>query len=377
MEALKNSLRQFISTNRMDAFFNQMDKVLAISSPKQSEIILQQSRYNDVQRKIRQGVVSTEESDLVVNQVKAALLAMIDDLGEGDLDQKGYGLEAKIRALSLDKERIGPLYMVNCNRSKLADLFWDRFDEKEDENALLQFYFIPAAPLQMPPSFAERMILEIIDDMDEDGEAINVERKSDGLRLKIANFEVKNNLRRTKRSFEKYFCKRFQATDFQQLLQHHLAKLEYEYIASIFKIELREWKDFMPEFIQWAIDHFRAMPNENETKFLFFIVINMENFIDTPMGDDQKRILAEIRSVLEKNSDVCTKIKGLAPVPGNDLESWFRDTGEQNPNKIDDVIQTLVASLTKEEQAAYQENEQLDMAVIEELQKQVYEIANE
>ncbi|MEM6697617.1 MAG: hypothetical protein AAF599_04430, partial [Bacteroidota bacterium] len=100
-------------------------------------------------------------------------------------------------------------------------------------------------------------------------------------------------------------------------------------------------------------------------------------FVDTPTGEDQKRILAEIRDVLEKNSDVCTKIKGLAPVPENDLESWFRDTGEQNPNKIDDVIQTLVASLTKEEQTAHQEHEQLNMAVIEELQKQVYEIANE
>ncbi|MEL6944551.1 MAG: hypothetical protein AAFO82_17970, partial [Bacteroidota bacterium] len=305
------------------------------------------------------------------------LLSMIDDLNESDLDQKGFGLEAKIRSLHLDRERIGPLYMVNCNRSELADLFWDRFDEKEDENALLQFYFIPAAPLQMPPSFAERMILEIIDDMDEDGDAINVERRSDGLRLKIANFEVKNNLRRTQRAFEKYFCKRFQATDFQQLLQHHLAKLEYEYIASIFKIELREWKPFMPEFLQWAIDHFRAMPNENETKFLFFIVINMDDFVDTPMTEDQKRILAEIRSVLGKNEAVCTKLKGLAPVPEDDLESWFRDTGEQNPNKIDDVIQTVVASLSPEEQAAYQQNERLDMAVIEELQKKVYEIANE
>ena len=114
----------------MDAFFNQMDKVLAMSSPKQSEIILQQSRYNDIQRKIRQGVVSTEESDLVTNQVKAALLAMISDLSDSDLDQKGYGLEAKIRGLSLDKERIGPLYMVNCNRSELADSF--KFCGKND-----------------------------------------------------------------------------------------------------------------------------------------------------------------------------------------------------------------------------------------------------
>ena len=210
-----------------------------------------------------------------MNKIRGALISIVGDLSEQDLDQGGFGLEYKIRSLSLNKDKIGVLYTVNCDRSDLADLFWDRFDEKEE--AILHFYFIPAEPLQMPPSFAERMILEILqDELDDELEAISLEKRGDGLRLSIADFEIKNNLRRSQKAFEKYMCRRFQESSFEHVMQHKLSKLEYTYIASIFKLELREWRDFMPEFLQWVIDQFRAVPAENESKFLFFIVVNME-----------------------------------------------------------------------------------------------------
>ncbi|MEM9888341.1 MAG: hypothetical protein AAF849_20775 [Bacteroidota bacterium] len=376
METLINRLLQLISENKIDDFFREINAALSANAALQSEIILQQSRFTNIQRKIRSNTVSIAEADIEMNRIRDAIITITNTITESDLGQGGHGLEEKIRSLSLAKNRIGVLYTVNCDRSDLADLFWDRFDEKEE--AKLHFYFIPAEPKQMPPSFAERMIFEILqDELDDELEAISLEKRSDGLRLNIADFEIKNNLKRTQRAFEKYFCKRFQEHDFEHVIQHKLAKLEYTYIASIFKLELREWKDFMPEFLQWVIDRFRAVPSENESKFLFFIVINMEGFIDQPKGAEQERILAEIRAVLEKNEDACSKLKGLAPVPENDIESWFRDVGEQNPNKIEEVLQTYVSSLSDKVQSSYQSSGKLDMAMMEELQQKVYEIANE
>lgn len=376
MDALKNKLLQLVSENKMEVCFRDLSSALADTSTLQSEIILQQSRFTDIQRRIRSNVVSPSESDIELNRIRTAIISIINEMSTQDLEQGGYGLEQKIRALSIDKRRIGVLYTVNCDRADLADLFWDRFDEKED--TILHFYFIPAEPMQMPPSFAERMIFEILqDELDDELEAISLEKRSDGLRLNIADFEIKNNLKRTKRAFEKYFCKRFQERDFEHIMQHKLAKLPYTYIATIFKLELREWKDFMPDFLQWVIDRFRAVPSENESKFLFFIVVNMDGFIDQAQNPEQERILSEIRAVLEKNEDVCSKLKGLAPVPERDIESWFRDIGEQNPNRIEEAVTTYVSSLSPAIQAQYQANGQLDMAVMEDLQQKVYDIANE
>lgn len=285
-------------------------------------------------------------------------------------------LKALIKDLQMERDKIGVLYMVNCNRDELADLFWDKFDEKE--GLPTQFYFIPASPNQMPPSFAERMIWEVLqDELDEEMDAISIELAADGLRLKTANFEVRNKLERTQKAFKKYFCKRFDEGDFDKLIGHVLPQRNYQYVATMLRVELSEWREFMPEFLQWLIDTFQAASEEVDMSYLFFVVVNMQDFVDVPLTSEQEAILASIRSVIDTNTIGCSKLKGLSPVPSEDLEKWFRDVGEQNPEKINKVIQNLIAGLSAEKQAQFNAKSKLDMADIELLQRLVYEVANE
>ncbi len=285
-------------------------------------------------------------------------------------------LKALIRDLQMERDKIGVLYMVNCDRQELVDLFWDQFDKKE--GLPTQFYFIPASPSQMPPSFAERMIWEVLlEELDEEMDAMNIELAADGLRLKTARFDVKNSLERTQKIFKKYFCKRFDEPDFDKLITHVLPQRGYQYVATVLRVELSEWKDFIPEFLQWLIDTFDAASTEDGTSYLFFMIVNMKGFVDVPINEEQEAILASIRGIIDKNPTNCTKLRGFSPVPSEDLEHWFRDVGEQNPEKINKVIQTLIGGLSPEKQSQFEQKEQLDMADIELLQKLVYEVANE
>jgi len=55
-------------------------------SRKHNELILQLSRFNAARREKRQGLLSNDQSTLVFNQIRAAVMSFIDDLEEGDIN---------------------------------------------------------------------------------------------------------------------------------------------------------------------------------------------------------------------------------------------------------------------------------------------------
>jgi hypothetical protein len=87
--------------------------------------------------------------------------SILSKLHQLPMGQSIGNLEALARNLNIDEEEdMGPLFLVNCDRKKMRNKFWNAFDDKEEES--FQFYFISACPTQMPPSFAERMVYELL-----------------------------------------------------------------------------------------------------------------------------------------------------------------------------------------------------------------------
>lgn len=373
--SLKKEIRNKLAAAEFDQVFDILSRTFESSSEEYNTLTITQANYHSLQQDFLRNVILRNEYDVNLARIANTLMELLQRLPDDPKDKKS-AIKTLIRRLDIEKSRIGLLYMVNCNRKNLADMFWDRFDEQGGNP--YQFYFIPACPVQMPPSFAERMTWEVLlEELDEEVEALSIEMKSNGLRLKTADFTIKNSLERTQKAFKKYFCKRFQEPDFDKLITHVLPQKGYRYIATIIRIELNEWKPFMPEFLEWALETFGNASRKGEVSFLFFNVIYMQDFINDPIDEEQKRILVSLRNIINKNNDTCTVLKGLAPVPNNDLEYWFREIGERNPNRVAEVIQAMVDCLPSHKKQRFLKEQQLDMADIEDLQEIVYEVANE
>ena len=79
-------------------------------------------------------------------------------------------LESKIKDLKIDKI-LGEVDFVNCNRQNEEETFWEEFENLI--NLPFHYYFISSCQTQMPPSFSERMVYELIlNDLDENNHAI-------------------------------------------------------------------------------------------------------------------------------------------------------------------------------------------------------------
>lgn len=373
---LRSALRKKLIKAEFEEVFRELGDALngANLQEEYRTLTLVQTTFNQHRKDKLRNTITQHEYEVNIARITNSVLELLQLLPDNTGDSRGR-LKELIRRLDIESGRIGALYMVNCDRKRLADHFWDRFDEKIDTP--FQLYFLPASPVQMPPSFAERMIWEILtEELEEELDSLSMELKPSGVRLKTADFTIKNNLRRTQKAFKKYFCKRFQATDFERLIAIDLPQKGYKYVATIIRIELKEWKDFVPAFLEWVLQTFKEMQNDSTT-FLFFNVIYMRDFIDEPRHEEQKKVLETIRSIIDRNKNSCTVLRGFTPVPGSDLENWFRKIGEHNPNRVADIIESMLNVLPPEKRTQYRDSQHLDMVDIEELQEIVYEVANE
>lgn|GEM_PF-4298341 len=333
-----------------------------------------QTSYYQLKQDLLRNIIHRNDYEVNLAKITNSLVELLSLLPE-DTKNKRAKIKALVRQLDIERSRIGLLYMVNCDRRKLADKFWNRFDEKI--NAPFQFYFLPASPVQMPPSFAERMVWEILtEELEEELDTISLEMKTNGLRLKTADFSIKNSLQRTKKAFIKYFCKRYQASDFEKLITEELPQKGYQYVATIMRIELREWKPFVPLFLEWVLETFNKAKTGN-TVFLFFNIIYMPDFVSEPLVEEHQKVINSLKSVIEKNKDTCTVLRGFAPVASIDIEDWFRSIGEYNPNRVSEVIRSMLDTLPNNKKQKFLNDNKMDMVDIEELQEIVYEVANE
>ncbi|MCB9299193.1 MAG: hypothetical protein H6566_01015 [Lewinellaceae bacterium] len=283
------------------------------------------------------------------------------------------------RGLDIDEdEEIGLLHLVNVDRKEMRGKFWDAFDEKEEEKQEFQFYFISSCPSQMPPSFAERMVYELLsEELDGDSDALHIITHADTGRLRIQDLPVGRNTRKCQQRFKEYVQERFHFADtqsFDAFIETGVPKLPYDYVAVAFEIHERNWEDFLVEYLQWMIDTFRC-PHQEVPTFLFFFVVYIEKQHEGRLTPVQKTILDQLTGLSQRNE--ASLLTPLLPVEEADLRAWLMDLGERNPNKVQQVMDVFLSGLREEDQKLYQEKQLLNMKDIEELQAIIYRIANE
>ena len=194
-----------------------------------------------------QNQIAEKEAEL------ASIKRKIQALYGLDTTQTSSVLSDKIERLDIDTE-IGEIHLVNCNREKVRNRFWDAFDEFLDQENPFQFYYLLACPSQQPTSFGERMIYELIDEeLDGELSAISYVNRTDSSRVRIEDLPIGRNLRNSQKDFKKYFTRRFGIdTSFEDYLQTGLPKLEkkYEYIVTVFDINASKWNnELMQEYM--------------------------------------------------------------------------------------------------------------------------------
>lgn len=315
-----------------------------------------------------------------IAQLEGQISGMKNKLG------KAYSLPAQsqqerlaqaIKALNIDEEEeIGLLHLVNCDRREMVDKFWAAFDEKADEH--FQFYFITGCPTQMPPSFAERMVYELLcEELDGARDALHIITNEDTGRLRIQELPLGRNTRNSQQRFKAYVQERFRFADaqsFDAFIESGVPNLPFDYVSVVFEIHERNWADFIPEYLQWMMETFRS-PHEKVPKFLFFFVIYLDQQHQGSLNAQQKAIISALAELSVRYST--SVLTPLLPVEEGDLRAWLMALGERNPNQVQTVIESLAASLREDDLALFQQQQRFNMKDVEELQALVYKIANE
>ncbi|MDX1665880.1 MAG: hypothetical protein R3350_01565 [Saprospiraceae bacterium] len=324
------------------------------------------------------GEFATDSIDFKIRSIKEKLGAASDYGMEVATEENA--LSKAVEGLHIDREEeVGLVHLVNCDRISMTEKFWESFDNKGEAAEDFQYYFISACPTQMPPSFAERMVYEIIiEELDDVADSIHARRQPDSQRIKIEDLPVGRNLEKCQKRFKSYVRERFEFADtetFDGFIRTGVPKLPYEYVTVVFEIHERKWKDFITDYIQWMMDTFRC-PHKDVPTFIFFFVVYIENLhIRENLNQKQRNIAGQLEEFAEKN-DVAL-LAPLKPVPLADLKAWLMERGERNPNQVEQVIEALVRELKPEEMKLYEEKQLLHMKDIEMVQRLIYNIANE
>jgi len=84
LEAAKESLKQTLTTD-FDAFFEQVYTIVSANSKKRDDFMFQQGRYNNLKQQMKMGIVSNENMQMSMNQIRYALQEVIKELKAKDV----------------------------------------------------------------------------------------------------------------------------------------------------------------------------------------------------------------------------------------------------------------------------------------------------
>ncbi len=367
-------------------------------SPRLLEVFGQSGRFHQANSDFTKGLILIGERDTVYNQIRFYLLDLVGQLAESDLkpeapsasEAQAFGLapaaagspvDLLLARLRVDWKNVplSELHLVNCNRVVEFKTFKRALRDRSASGEEFQFYFINACPMQRPQSFAERVILEIIRNLDEEeDEAVLVRRLPGSNRIKIEDLPYDfMGLEQSKKKFAKYFEERF---DFHERLEpveeflkacvHKVAN--YRYIGFIFRVDAQDWEPFFPEYFQWIMDTFSKAEEEGHL-FLFFFPIYLRNLHAGP-PPALLEVANAIQALGEAENAISTVISPLTPVEKAEVGDWFADFGEPDAGKVDELI---LLTLQRDKSASarierFQQEGKVDMYDVEALQEQVY-----
>lgn len=280
----------------------------------------------------------------------------------------------KIHDIDLEIDEMGEQDLVNVNREAERQRFYDQFEHLLQSN--FQFYCISGCPTQMPHSFSEWAILEIaFEELEEELSAIWYRRRAESNRVQIFQLPVGRNLEKSKKDFKKFFAKEFKFkphVTFDKYIETGLPALPYEYVAFVFDFDGTNWLPFHKAYLQWIIDTFQH-PHENMPTFVFFFVLTRDSLHNKAEGEYSNDLMVKDLDDLAQSNAATAHISPLRPVPVMDLQRWFRQLGERNPSRIEEVIELMLKGLKPKDKQLFKEKKLLNMDDVERFQELIYE----
>ncbi len=380
----KKQLKQHLAKDEMEQLFLELDEVLLSNRPAFNTIVQMEGAYSKAKKEYYQyGTIEYKGAfELVTNRIRKGLSDFIDELKPADLrpPEDFDPLFQKLNTLELDLDRATqPIAMVNCDRTDARKSFRDALNPPEDlpvppkpkNNLPLHFCIVTACPLQMPPSFAERLVLEESNRNAADPDGSFYFKQREGKRPLIPALPVEIDAEESLDQFKMDFASSF--SDFAQ------GEFTYQQAAFCFGIHESNWASFMPQYLEGMLLWLQKMAVGKDQKLHFFLVAYFENqHLPEKIKPDQAAKLAQLQAFAKKMDDCVTTISALPEVPTAEIVKWLHRMSHGGfADQSEAVLAQFAETIQKTASQRYRDGTDYDMKDVENMQAMLHKIANQ
>lgn len=375
LNPFRKQVRQLLANGQLAPAFERLRKGLSEHSEFARFLLLRLCQYQTNQKQFIGGLLTDKEYEREQTRITQALLTLLDDIGEEDLIASASDtFEATLAGFPLG--RMGKLQLVNCDRQEPFRAFSSFFQDHGSQPC--QFYFIAGMPSQKPTSFAERIIYEIIEELQlrDENAVVEYEHEERWLgdtrteRVKCQALPLGRSFESSQLKFKKYFSERMGHYQLPLTLDtffdHRDKCLPFSYMALVFQVEAERWDGELSRYVQWIIEQFRRA-QDGQPRFLIFFVVHLPQ---SPLLQPAVQ-LSDIADIVCRAPDACLLVEQLNPVPREAISAWFRSVGTlPDEQKIDTLIDSFAEQL--QQQQRWSSRSDFDMTDLEPLFERVY-----
>ncbi|MCC6463203.1 MAG: hypothetical protein IT260_22230 [Saprospiraceae bacterium] len=375
LDPFRKQLRLLLANGQLATAFERLRKGLTEQSDYAKLLLLRLCQYQSTKKQFIGGLLTEKEYELEQTRITNALLTLLDDIGEKDLNPNtAEAFEAALAGFPLGQ--MGKLQLVNCDRQEPFRAFTSFFQDHSSQP--YQFYFIAGSPTQKPSSFAERIIYEILEDQQLRDDNAVVEYEHEELwqgntrieRVKCQALPLGLSLESSQLKFKKYFSERMGQYHLPLTLDNFFEArdkcLPFAYMALVFQVEAARWDGELSRYVQWIIEQFRQA-QDGQPRFLIFFVVHLPKAQLLQSAGP----LPDIADIVSRASDCCLVLEPLNPVPREAISAWFRSVGTvPDERKIDALIDSFSEQL--QHQQRWDGRSDFDMVDVEPLLERVY-----
>jgi hypothetical protein len=299
----KKELKQLLARNAFKTLFEELGKLV----PASETLLLNRSRYNDLEEQNAQGVIQPGDYDIGIARVRKALVGVIDSLTEEDQE----------------REPVHEFHKYTCDRVEQCDAFDTVYKEIQDRKT--QFYYIYGWEPHSPSGLFKRFAFDLEGKFylpdDQQGTCQSFKRE--------VAFEESNNLERYKENILKELFSEFGISPNNEgpLLEKNLQYLwenspslkeyqENDFVCIFLSIYDFDWNpDVTPMAVKWFIEEFcKGSLPANAPQFLFFFGIIYE--------EEDPEMEEEVMQAIRFGKHVKI-LPELTPVNSRHITKWF------------------------------------------------------
>lgn len=374
----KKQIRDLISKGKTkDAIALFYESLTENDSELRNKLTLLGGQLTILSDKINLGGIAQDYANPEYVRISNSTLNFLDDWKQTDSTTI---LDKLILQLPINKDELGLLSLVNCDRKDPVKKFNESFDEKKNLKQPFQFYFLCGCPTEKPDSLAKRVVYEIIEKEDLDKNpsvSYSSVHSEDGFNLlKVENL-IQDDVKNSRKKLKEYVQKRFERPNtesFETFIETGITELSYNYIFSIFKIVETDWEDAEEDifnYLQWMIDTFKCASPKVPT-FLFILVFQFENLYDSEkLSKQNEAIVKNLESFCKKNTTAI--LKKIEPIKTIHFTDWLDKLGVDNLNYSENLILEFSKKLKDKDKFTINGEPRFHMKDIELLQKKILE----